>query len=311
MSKILQVNNLTKKFISKKSSVTAVDNVSFYLNEGESIGFVGESGCGKSTLARCIVKLYDDMEGEILYKDRDVLKMSAKELQDYRKDVQMIFQDPYSSINPRKKAGEIIGEGLINLGGRSKRDIKDEVSEVMKITGLSEYHYDRYPHEFSGGQRQRIGVARALALSPKLLIADEPTSALDVSIQAQIINLLLKLKEKYKISMIFITHDMAVVEHVADKIAVMYMGEIVEFQKTENIFTNPIHPYTKALLSAVPKNYPGEEKNKIVLEEEEQEYSGTGCKFYNRCFMRDEDCCKMKIELKEKGDNIFVRCKNV
>lgn len=311
MSKILQVNNLTKKFISKKSTVTAVDDVSFYLNEGESIGFVGESGCGKSTLARCIVKLYDDMEGEILYKDRDVLKMNPKELQDYRKDVQMIFQDPYSSINPRKKAGEIIGEGLINLGGRSKRDIKDEVIEVMKITGLSEYHYDRYPHEFSGGQRQRIGVARALALSPKLLIADEPTSALDVSIQAQIINLLLELKEKYKISMIFITHDMAVVEHVADKIAVMYMGEIVEFQKTENIFTNPIHPYTRALLSAVPKNYLGEEKNKIVLEEEEQEYSGTGCKFYNRCFMRDEDCCKMKIDLQEKGDDIFVRCKNI
>lgn len=311
MSKILQVNNLTKKFISKKSSVTAVDDVSFYLNEGESIGFVGESGCGKSTLARCIVKLYDDMEGKILYKDRDVLKMSPKELQDYRKDVQMIFQDPYSSINPRKKAGEIIGEGLINLGGRSKRDIKDEVIEVMKITGLSEYHYDRYPHEFSGGQRQRIGVARALALSPKLLIADEPTSALDVSIQAQIINLLLELKEKYKISMIFITHDMAVVEHVADKIAVMYMGEIVEFQKTENIFKNPMHPYTKALLSAVPKNYPEEEKNKIVLEEEEQEYSGTGCKFYNRCFMRDEGCCKMKIDLKEKGDDIFVRCKNI
>ena len=311
MSKILQVNNLTKKFISKKSSVTAVDNVSFYLNEGESIGIVGESGCGKSTLARCIVKLYDDMEGEILYKDRDVLKMSPKELQDYRKDVQMIFQDPYSSINPRKKAGEIIGEGLINLGGRSKRDIKEEVIEVMKITGLSEYHYDRYPHEFSGGQRQRIGVARALALSPKLLIADEPTSALDVSIQAQIINLLLELKEKYKISMIFITHDMAVVEHVADKIAVMYMGEIVEFQKTENIFKNPMHPYTKALLSAVPKNYPGEEKNKIALEEEEQEYSGTGCKFYNRCFMRDENCCKMKIDLKEKGEDLFVRCKNI
>lgn len=311
MSKILQVNNLTKKFISKKSTVTAVDDVSFYLNEGESIGFVGESGCGKSTLARCIVKLYDDMEGEILYKGRDVLKMSPKELQDYSKDVQMIFQDPYSSINPRKKAGEIIGEGIINLGGRSKRDIKDEVTQVMKITGLSEYHYDRYPHEFSGGQRQRIGVARALALSPKLLIADEPTSALDVSIQAQIINLLLELKEKYKISMIFITHDMAVVEHVADKIAVMYMGEIVEFQKTENIFKNPMHPYTRALLSAVPKNYPGEVKNKIVLEEEEQEYSGTGCKFYNRCFMRDEDCCKMKIDLKEKGDDIFVRCKNI
>lgn len=311
MSKILEVNNLTKKFISKKSSVTAVDDVSFYLNEGESIGFVGESGCGKSTLARCIVKLYDDMEGEILYKDRDVLKMSPKELKDYRKDVQMIFQDPYSSINPRKKAGEIIGEGLINLGGRSKKDVKDEVTQVMKITGLSEYHYDRYPHEFSGGQRQRIGVARALALSPKLLIADEPTSALDVSIQAQIINLLLELKEKYKISMIFITHDMAVVEHVADKIAVMYMGEIVEFQKTENIFKNPMHPYTKALLSAVPKNYPGEVKNKIVLEEETQEYSGTGCKFYNRCFMRDEMCSKMKIDLKEKCDDTFVRCKNV
>ncbi|MDO5037385.1 MAG: ATP-binding cassette domain-containing protein [Tissierellia bacterium] len=262
---ILQVNHLSKSFTSgggllgkKKSQVQAVKDVSFDLRQGESLGIVGESGSGKSTLARCLMGLYPDVKGEALFLGHDLLKMDQKEEKILRRDIQMIFQDPYSSLNPRMKAGQIIGEPLKNL--TQEKNLKDRVLEVMEKCGLGPHHYDRYPHEFSGGQRQRIAIARALVVSPKLIIADEPTSALDVSIQAQIINLLEDLQEDLGLSYIFISHDLAVVEHISDRVGVMYLGQLVELADKEDIYQNPQHDYTKNLLKAIPINHPRERR---------------------------------------------------
>ncbi len=257
MTDLLILNHVVKKFpvgrkalFSKERKMfTAVDDVSFTLGEKETLGIVGESGSGKSTLARCILGLYPDAEGEILYKGKDVLKADAKELKAIRRDVQMIFQDPYSSLNPQMTAEEIVMEPLRNLGGEN---IREKARETLSLCGLSKAHFGRFPHEFSGGQRQRIGVARALVVEPTLILADEPTSALDVSIQAQIINLLEELQEERNLSYLFISHDIAVVEHIADRIGVMYRGQLVEINDRDSIMENPRDDYTKKLLSAVP-----------------------------------------------------------
>lgn len=251
---ILQVKNLNKEFnIGKKNTLKAVNDISFELRTSHTLGVVGESGSGKSTLARCIMGLYPDATGEIIYNGKSILEENQRELKKYRKDVQMIFQDPYSSLNPRKKCKDIIASGIRNLlGERDKDKIHKKVLETMEICGLSEYHMERYPHEFSGGQRQRISIARALAVDPKIIIADEPTSALDVSIQAQIINLLEDLQRDLGLSMIFISHDLSVVRHVAEEVLVMYHGDCVEYDESEEIFENPKMDYTKKLLSSVP-----------------------------------------------------------
>ncbi|MBS4881452.1 MAG: ABC transporter ATP-binding protein [Peptoniphilus harei] len=251
---ILQVKNLNKEFkISGGKTLKAVNNISFDLKTSHTLGVVGESGSGKSTLARCIMGLYPDASGEIIYKGKNILKENQRELKAYRKDVQMIFQDPYSSLNPRKKCKDIIASGIRNfLGEKDKKKIYKKVLETMEICGLSEYHMERYPHEFSGGQRQRISIARALAVDPKIIVADEPTSALDVSIQAQIINLLEDLQRDLGLSVIFISHDLSVVRHVAEEVLVMYHGKCVEYNESEEIFENPKEDYTKKLLSAVP-----------------------------------------------------------
>ena len=251
---ILQVKNVNKEFnLGKKKVLKAVDDISFDLKTSHTLGVVGESGSGKSTLARCIMGLYPDATGQIIYKGKNILEENQRELKEYRKDVQMIFQDPYSSLNPRKKCKDIIASGIRNLlGERDKKKINKKVLETMEICGLSEYHMERYPHEFSGGQRQRISIARALAVDPKIIIADEPTSALDVSIQAQIINLMEDLQKDLGLSMIFISHDLSVVRHVAEEVLVMYHGQCVEYNESEEVFENPKMDYTKKLLSSVP-----------------------------------------------------------
>ena len=251
---ILQVKNVNKEFnLGKKKVLKAVDDISFDLKTSHTLGVVGESGSGKSTLARCIMGLYPDATGQIIYNGKNILEENQRELKEYRKDVQMIFQDPYSSLNPRKKCKDIIASGIRNLlGERDKKKIHKKVLKTMEICGLSEYHMERYPHEFSGGQRQRISIARALAVDPKIIIADEPTSALDVSIQAQIINLMEDLQKDLGLSMIFISHDLSVVRHVAEEVLVMYHGECVEYDESEEVFENPKMDYTKKLLSSVP-----------------------------------------------------------
>lgn len=251
---ILQVKNVNKEFnLGKKKVLKAVDDISFDLKTSHTLGVVGESGSGKSTLARCIMGLYPDATGQIIYNGKNILEENQRELKEYRKDVQMIFQDPYSSLNPRKKCKDIIASGIRNLlGERDKKKINKKVLETMEICGLSEYHMERYPHEFSGGQRQRISIARALAVNPKIIIADEPTSALDVSIQAQIINLMEDLQKDLGLSMIFISHDLSVVRHVAEEVLVMYHGQCVEYNESEEVFENPKMDYTKKLLSSVP-----------------------------------------------------------
>ncbi|MDD7363785.1 MAG: ATP-binding cassette domain-containing protein [Peptoniphilus sp.] len=261
MDKLLELQHVTQNFAvgkkrlfgKKQDVLRAVDDVSFTLGEKETLGIVGESGSGKSTLARCILGLYPDAEGSILYRGEDVLEADPKRLKEIRRDVQMIFQDPYSSLNPQMSAREIVMEPLVNLDDdRPKASIRKKAEETLELCGLSQTHFGRFPHEFSGGQRQRIGIARALVLEPTLILADEPTSALDVSIQAQIINLLEELQQERNLSYLFISHDIAVVEHIADRIGVMYRGKLVELADRDEIMNNPEDPYTQKLLSAVP-----------------------------------------------------------
>lgn len=259
---ILQVRNLNKSFKKRgEETLKAVDNISFDLYTSHTLGVVGESGSGKSTLARCVMGLYKDSTGEIIYNGKNILELKDRELRDYRRDVQMIFQDPYSSLNPRKKCKDLIATGIRNLlGERDNKKIYEKVERTMEICGLSKYHMDRYPHEFSGGQRQRISIARALAVDPKIIVADEPTSALDVSIQAQILNLLEHLQRELGLSMIFISHDLSAVRHVAEEVLVMYKGQAMEYGEADEIFENPKDEYTKKLLSSLP----GENLAKII-----------------------------------------------
>ncbi len=296
-------------FSRRKGEVRAVDGVDLAVEEGETLGLVGESGCGKSTLGRTLLRLIEPTEGEINFNGKNLLKLSPRELRDMRREMQIIFQDPYASLNPRMRVGQIVGEGLeIHklAAGRKKRD---RVMDLLNQVGLREEHYDRYPHEFSGGQRQRIGIARALAVNPKFIVADEPVSSLDVSIQAQIINLLQELQEKMHLTYFFISHDLRVVEHISHRVAIMYLGKIVEIAPSDKIYQAAKHPYTRALLSAVPIPDPEHKKERIILQGDVPSPVNppAGCSFHPRCAYREDVCDKVEPKL-EFADGHGASC---
>ena len=315
---VLEVIDLKKHFPVKKGifqttvgQVFAVDGVSFTINEGETLGLVGESGCGKSTVGRTLMRLIEPTAGKILLDGRDVTGLSKSELRPYRREMQIIFQDPFSSLDPRMTAGDIVGEPLSVHGiGNSKDERRDLVAELFERVGLRRGQMDNFPHQFSGGQRQRIGIARALALNPKLIVGDEPVSALDVSIQAQVINLLLDLQAERKLSYLFISHNLAVVEHISHRIAVMYLGRIVEYASKEAIFRNPKHPYTKALLSAVPVPDPTLKREKLVLQGDVPSpvTPPSGCHFHTRCPFAEDICRKESPPLREINPGQLAAC---
>jgi oligopeptide transport system ATP-binding protein len=303
---LLEIRDLKKHFpvgeglfSRHKEVLKAVDGVSLTVEEGETLGIVGESGCGKSTLGRTILRLIEPTSGEIYFQGKNLLGLSQRELRDTRRQMQIIFQDPYASLNPRMRVGDIVGEGLeIHKLARGKAK-RERVMELLHQVGLREDHYGRYPHEFSGGQRQRIGIARALAVNPKFIVADEPVSSLDVSIQAQIINLLQELQEKMHLTYFFISHDLRVVEHISHRVAIMYLGKIVEIAKSETIYEDAKHPYTRALLSAVPLPDTSRKKERTVLEGDVPSpvHPPPGCSFHPRCSYREAICDKMEPPL--------------
>lgn len=314
---LLEVKNLKKHFPvnkglfgQKKSFVRAVDGVSLTIEKGETLGLVGESGCGKSTTGRMITRLLAPTEGEILFDGRDLSKLNDKQIREARKELQMIFQDPYASLNPRMTIGETIAEPLIVHNMMNKKDRIKKVHELLECVGLTSYHANRYPHEFSGGQRQRIGIARALAVNPKLIVADEPVSALDVSIQSQVLNLMQDLQEEFGLTYLFISHDLSVVEHISDRVGVMYLGKLVEIARKETLYENPKHPYTKALMSAVPIANPRIKKERIVLQGDIPSPSNppTGCTFHPRCNACMEICKTEVPVLKETSPGHFSAC---
>ena len=314
---ILEVRNLRKCFPLKKtitgkvlSELIAVDNVSFTLNAGETIGIVGESGCGKTTLGRTILKLHEPSGGEIIFNGEDITNYKTKEMRHLRTDMQIIFQDPYSSLPPRATVGDILSEPVKVHGIVPDSEVKDYVLDLMDKCGLRDYYFERYPHEFSGGQRQRICIARALSVKPKLVICDEPVSALDVSIQAQIINLLKSLQKSMNLTYLFISHDLSVVKFISDKIGVMYLGSMVEFGSKKDIFENPLHPYTKALFSAIPTPDPDEKMNRIVLKGDIPSPANppSGCRFHTRCPYATEKCSLETPVYKEYGEGHFAAC---
>lgn len=315
---LLKVENLTKSFpiygglFSREvASVKAVQGVSFGLNKGETLGLVGESGCGKSTLGRCLIRLHDTTSGKIIYNGKDITHIEGEELREMRKKMQIIFQDPFASLNPRMTIGAILEEPLLihNLYNSAK-DRQDRIYELIDLVGLRREHLNRYPHEFSGGQRQRVGIARALAVNPELIVCDEPVSALDVSIQAQVINLLMELQQKLGLTYIFIAHDLKVVEHVSTKVAVMYLGKIVEMAEAEELYRNPKHPYTKALMSAIPVPDPRRRDERIILTGDVPSPINppTGCHFHPRCPMAIEDCKTIVPPLEEKSKDHIAAC---
>ncbi len=313
---LLEVKNLKKWFPVKsgkgKTFVKAVDGVSFVLNKGETLGVVGESGCGKSTMGRSVLRLIEPTEGEVTFEGVDITSLNKKELRAHRKEFQMMFQDPYASLNPRMTVGEIIGEPLEIQTKMSKEEREERVLKVMEIVGLNPNYIRRYPHEFSGGQRQRIGIARAIILQPKLLVCDEPVSALDVSIQAQIINLMETLQEKLGIAYMFISHDLSVVRHISDKVAVMYLGHIVEYAEKDELYNNPQHPYTIALLSVIPSVEKKKKAtdDKIILQGDLPSPANppSGCCFHTRCYKAQEICSKEAPELKDLGNGHTCAC---
>ncbi|GGH75867.1 peptide/nickel transport system ATP-binding protein [Pullulanibacillus pueri] len=319
---LLEVNAMKKYFPIKKGFlkrtvgyVKAVDDVHLTINEGETFGLVGESGCGKSTLGRCILRAIEPTEGSIKFRNQkgnvvDITELSPKDLRNYRRDMQLIFQDPYSSLNPRMTVLNIIGEPLICNKIASGNQLRERVKSLMEVVGLNSKHLERYPHAFSGGQRQRIGIARALATNPRLLICDESVSALDVSIQAQILNLLEDLQEQFNLSYLFISHDLGVIQHISDKIGVMYVGKMVESAATDDVFKNPKHPYTESLLSAKPVPDPRVKKERIVLQGEVANPANppSGCYFHPRCKYAKDICRKKAPAFEEVAPGHFAAC---
>jgi oligopeptide transport system ATP-binding protein len=313
---LVEVKNLTKYFPKKsglfgreKIFVKAVDGVSFSINKGETLGLVGESGCGKSTTGKMLMRLLDPTEGQILFEGNEISGLDDNQIRDMRKEFQMVFQDPYASLNPRMKVGDIVAEPLI-IHGCPKEKREERVHRLLEVVGLSAYHAERYPHEFSGGQRQRIGIARALAVNPKLIIADEPVSALDVSIQSQILNLLKDLQDEFQLTYLFIAHDLSVVEHISDRVGVMYLGKIVELADKETLYQNPMHPYTKALISAVPIPNPRLKRERIILKGDIPSPSNppSGCTFHTRCPFATDVCKKEIPKLREISSGHLVSC---
>ena len=314
---LLEVNNLVKYFPIKTGffkrttgNVKAVDGISFTIERGKTMGLVGESGCGKSTAGRTILRLLEKTSGEVLFDGKDIFSLSREELRQMRPKVQIVFQDPYSSLSPRLPVGEIIGEAVREHGIVPEEEFDDYITRVMEACGLPEYYKSRYPHEFSGGQRQRICIARALALNPDFIVCDEPVSALDVSIQAQVINLLKDLQKEFGLTYLFISHDLSVVEHISDTVGVMYLGNLVEFSETEKIFSTPLHPYTKALFSAIPIPDPDVKINRIVLEGSIPSPADppAGCKFHTRCSQCMEKCKTVAPEYREVEPGHFCAC---
>lgn len=290
--------------------VRAVDGVTFSVFKGETLGLVGESGCGKSTLGRLMLRLIEPTEGEILFEGKDILRYDRKDLRNLRRQMQIIFQDPFASLNPRMTVGSIIGEAFTIHKLAQGKDRQERVCRLLKEVGLTADAVSRYPHEFSGGQRQRIGIARALAVLPKLIVADEPVSALDVSIQAQIINLMAELQERFELTYLFIAHDLRVVRHICDRVVVMYLGRIVEIAENEEIYTNPIHPYTQALLSAIPVSHPRDRKKRIVLEGDVPSPTTPtpACPFSSRCHYAERICREESPLLKEIKEGHLLAC---
>lgn len=317
MQPLLEVENLKKYFNSKtnifgkvQSYVKAVDGVSFTIKEGETLGIVGESGCGKSTMGRTILKLLEANEGKVYYQGKDVFSLDKHRMKKLRSEMQIIFQDPYSSLNPRMTICDIVGNALIEHNIAKGKALQEKVQELIIKCGLSPYHLKRYPHEFSGGQRQRIGIARALAVNPKFIVCDEPVSALDVSIQAQVINLLIDLQEENKLTYLFISHDLSVVKHISTRIGVMYLGKIVELADNEELFNNTLHPYTKSLLSAIPIPDPTVKVEKVLIQGDVPSSTNhpPGCKFHTRCPYTMKKCKAESPMLKEVSHNHFVAC---
>ncbi len=314
---ILEVRHLKKYFTLKKtlmgkplSTLKAVDDISFKIKPGETLGIVGESGCGKTTMGRAVLKLHQPTSGQVFFEGQDIAGFTPKQMRALRTKMQIVFQDPYSSLPPRSTVGDILSEPVKVHKIVPPDQVKDYVLGIMEQCGLRDYYYERYPHEFSGGQRQRICIARALAVAPKFVVCDEPVSALDVSIQAQIINLLKKIQEERKLTYLFISHDLSVVKYISDKIGVMYLGSMVEFGTKDRIFDNPLHPYTNALFSAVPNPNPDEKSERVLLKGDIPSPANppNGCKFHTRCPKAQEICKHIAPEYKEYEEGHFVAC---
>ncbi len=315
---LLEVKNLTKHFVVERSFfgkplsvLKAVDNVSFKIYKGEALGLVGESGCGKSTIGKMLVNLYTPTDGKIIYEGVELTALKQRQRREYCKDIQLIFQDPYSSLNPRMTIGDIIAEPIIVNKLLPRNEVENRVNYLLNCVGLANHQRNRYAHEFSGGQRQRVGIARALAVNPKLIVCDEPVSALDVSIQAQVLNLLDDLKEEFGLTYLFIAHGLNVVKHISDRVGVMYLGKIMELADKNELYENPLNPYTQALLSAIPSVDVENKTERIILEGDVPTPIDPpdGCRFCSRCFKRTEGCDKYETVLKDIGGGHYVACK--
>ena len=309
MSSLIELQNLKKYFKTPKGTLHAVDNVSFSIEEGKTLGVVGESGCGKSTLGRTMIHLLESTDGKILFEGEDVTHVDRKTLHRLRQEMQIIFQDPYSSLNPRLTVRETIKEPLMLSSRYTKAELDSEVDHLMELVGIEERLADAYPHELDGGRRQRVGIGRALAMHPKFIVCDEPVSALDVSIQAQVLNLLMDLQNRTGIAYLFVTHNLSVVRHISDDICVMYLGQVVEKSPTKELFAHPLHPYTQALLSAIPSTDIHNRQKRIVLKGELTSPidPAPGCRFASRCLYATEKC-KERQKLRNVGNNHFVSC---